>query len=97
MIVQTLGQACPGWQFKDPAVVNDTGTDIASSQRYNPAPPTVSHEMVCRPGSAGPTSLGEIGKFLSQFVAIPIFCIGEARPYRVDWVLGIWPKISEHA
>ena len=95
MVVQTLGERGASWQFENPAVVNDASADIASSQRNNPAPPAIAHEMVRRPRSAGATSVGEIGKFLPQLIAVPIFCIREACPDGVNRVFGVWSKISE--
>src|SRR5205085_9914124 len=93
--VQSLRDIRAFRQLEDAVVVNNSGADVAAAQWNDPAPPAMSHQMVCRPRACGPACVHVIAKFFSPIVAVPIFHAGEPRPDRVDRMLIVRPVMSE--
>src|SRR5207248_3702652 len=79
VIVQTLSESCAGRQIKNPAIVNDPGTDIAAAQRNDPTPPAVPHEMISGPFPAGTTGVRHFREFFAPFIAVPFLHPGKTR------------------
>src|SRR5207248_1858226 len=97
VMVQTLSQRCAGRQVENPAIVNDTSTDIAAAQRNDPAPPAVTHEMIGGPLPAGAARVRHFREFFAPLITVPFFHAVETRPHRINWMLEIRPKMAELA
>src|SRR5438132_14428069 len=97
MIMQPVGYARPIGQFEDSTVVNNSGTDVTAAQRNDPAPPTVTHEMIGRPRTRRSARVGVIRIFLAPIITVPVLNAGEPRPNRVDRMIKIRPVPAELA
>ena len=97
MRAQTFAEIRALVQLEDARIVNQPRTDIAALERNDPAPPAVAHQVIRRPVSRRAAGVGVIRKTFAPFVAVPIFHAREARPDRVDRMLGVLPKVAELA
>src|SRR6516165_1108776 len=80
MSFETVAERRSGGQFVDPAVVNDPYAKIPALQWDNPAPPSVTHQMICRPLTHGPAWLGKPGCFCPHCCTVQIGGSPKSRP-----------------
>src|ERR1700730_17640819 len=81
MSFQTITKRGSRGELINSAVVNDADTEIPTFERDDPAPPSVTHQMICRPLAHCPARFGKPCCFFPHCRSVHIGGRAKPRPY----------------